>query len=926
MQLFKSAGFILTALVGVYLTSLHGYLLFHSLAELFSIVIACGIFMIAWNTRRLLQNHYLLFIGIAYLFVGGIDLLHTLAYKGMGIFEGHGANLPTQFWIAGRYVEAFSLLFATVFLHRKLAPRLALAAHGISTGLLLASILYWKVFPDCFVEGMGLTAFKIYSEYAICAILLAAGGLLIRNSKAFNRNVLFLLVGSIAAAIAGELAFTTYLSVYGRANMIGHLLKIVSFYLLYKAIIETGLVSPCNLLFRELKQSEAKFRSIFETNVVPIAYCGMDGRIIDANDVYLKLLGFTREELKAGTARWDAATPPEWKHMDEAGLEYLRRDGVCPPLEKEYLRTDGTRVPVLVGACLVPGESGQVVAFAVDLTERKKTEEALRESEERYRTLVDVLPSGVYTCDAQGRITFFNEGAVTLWGRRPRLGDEDRLFCGSFRLRLPDGQALPHDRTPMALAVRDGVGFRNREVVIEHPDGRRVHVLVNIDPLRDADGRVVGAVNAFIDVTALKQAEQALRLSEERLRLAKETAGLGTYDYDIASGSVEWDERMREIWGVGPDTPITYELSMSALHPDDRAPTQAAVDRALDPNGDGKFHAEYRVLSLDEGTERWAAGTGQAFFERGGAVRLVGAVQDITERKRMEEALRKSNDELEFRVRERTAELRISNSALTEYAARLERLNEELQEFAWVASHDLQEPLRKMMVFGDRLLSFEDSLGERGRDDLGRIIKSARRMSSLVGSLSSYACMTREITTSRPVDLEGTARDAVGDLGIALSESGGTVEIGELPTIEGDAAKMRLLFQNLISNAIKYIDDHKEPRIRITGRVVDGMCRIEVEDNGIGFEERYVDRIFKPFQRLHGRSSRFEGTGMGLTVCRKVADLHGGTITARSKPGEGSTFIVSLPVEQGARHRAPTDPRKGSSTSDTIGNDLVGST
>jgi len=260
MHFLLSAAPLVAALFGIYLASIHGYLLFHSLAEGIAIVIACGVFMIAWNARRLLRNHYLLFIGIAYLFVAGIDFLHALAYKGMGVFEGHGANLPTQLWIAGRYLEAISLLLGVVFLRRRLFPRLTLFGYGISTGLLLVSIFHWKVFPDCYIEGAGLTPFKIYSEYTICMILIATIGLLVKNSQAFDRKVLVLLIASVATTIAQELAFTTYLNVYGPSNMVGHLLKIVSSYLIYKAIIETGLVSPWNLLFRDLKQAEEKLR------------------------------------------------------------------------------------------------------------------------------------------------------------------------------------------------------------------------------------------------------------------------------------------------------------------------------------------------------------------------------------------------------------------------------------------------------------------------------------------------------------------------------------------------------------------------------------------------------------------------------------------------------------------------------------------
>jgi signal transduction histidine kinase len=265
MRSILSVALLVAALFGIYLTSVYDYLLFHGLAEIFSIVIACGLFMVAWNARRVLHNHYLLFVGIAYLYVGSLDTLHTLAYKGMGVFGGEDANLPTQLWIAARYMEALSLLAATIFFRRRLSPRLVIAAYTLVTGILLAAIFWWGIFPDCFVEGVGLTPFKIHSEYAISLIFLAVIGLLIRNARVFERNVLFLLIASIAAAILGELAFSTYLSVYGEANMIGHLLKVVSFYFIYKAIVQTSLVAPWNLLWRELKQSEEALRELNAT-------------------------------------------------------------------------------------------------------------------------------------------------------------------------------------------------------------------------------------------------------------------------------------------------------------------------------------------------------------------------------------------------------------------------------------------------------------------------------------------------------------------------------------------------------------------------------------------------------------------------------------------------------------------------------------
>lgn len=175
--------------LGIYLTSHYNYLLFHSLAEIFSIVVACGIFMIAWNSRQFLDNNYLLFIGIAYLFVSGLDLIHTLAYKGMNIFQGYETNLPTQLWIATRYVQSLSLFIAPFFFGRKLKINYVFLGYAFVTSLLFISIFYWDIFPVCFIEGVGLTPFKKISEYIISLILLGSIFLLLKNRSEFDRKV-----------------------------------------------------------------------------------------------------------------------------------------------------------------------------------------------------------------------------------------------------------------------------------------------------------------------------------------------------------------------------------------------------------------------------------------------------------------------------------------------------------------------------------------------------------------------------------------------------------------------------------------------------------------------------------------------------------------------------------------------------------------
>ncbi|MCL5985627.1 MAG: HD domain-containing protein [Actinobacteria bacterium] len=247
-------------LLALYLASRYSYILFHSLAELFSIIIACGIFMLAWNSRKFLDNNYLLFIGIAYLFVAGIDTIHTLAYKGMGVFPGYGSNLATQLWISARFLEGTALIMAPFFINKKLKVNLVFLGYGVAVLLMFVSIFYWKIFPAGYIEGVGLTPFKKISEYVISMILLASVFLLFKKRRVFDPGVTRLLVASIIVTIFSELSFTLYVDVYGIFNMIGHIFKIVSFYLIYEAIIVMGLVKPYSLLFRNLKQSEEELR------------------------------------------------------------------------------------------------------------------------------------------------------------------------------------------------------------------------------------------------------------------------------------------------------------------------------------------------------------------------------------------------------------------------------------------------------------------------------------------------------------------------------------------------------------------------------------------------------------------------------------------------------------------------------------------
>lgn len=301
-------------------------------------------------------------------------------------------------------------------------------------------------------------------------------------------------------------------------------------------------------------------------------------------------------------------------------------------------------------------------------------------------------------------------------------------------------------------------------------------------------------------------------------------------------------------------------------------------------NGHEFWTSEYRFRRADD---TYAIVFDRGLISRDAAgrpVRMIGSVTDVAEQREAEEKIR-------------------------EFTAALERSNSELQDFASVASHDLQEPLRKIQTFAEELNQYAGEMGDEGRDLLERMQSAATRMRTLINDLLSFARVTTKAQPFARTDLSHMAQLALSNLETRMQETGATVEVGGLQQIDADPTQMQQLLQNLIGNGLKFQHLGQLPHVKVSGAVVNApgangnghhskpLYRLTVEDNGIGFDEKYLDRIFTIFQRLHGRS-QYEGTGIGLAICRKIAQRHGGDITATSAPGKGATFIVTLPVTQ----------------------------
>lgn len=394
------------------------------------------------------------------------------------------------------------------------------------------------------------------------------------------------------------------------------------------------------------------------------------------------------------------------------------------------------------------------------------------------------------------------------------------------------------------------------------------------------------------EIEQRKKMEEQLKINNEMLNEAQDIAKLGHWQWDISLNKVAWSESTKKIFGIPPGSgDMTYEDYLQKLHPEERPLMRERVTRALE---DKIYPPFYHRIILPDGQVRILLGKGEVITdEKGNAVRMIGTVQDITDQK---------NSEQELLLK----------------TQKLEASNIELQKFAFVASHDLREPLRKIIAFGSMLeREYKDTLGEKGNMYLQKMTGASLRMQKLIDDILDFSKLTVNTQTFEPVELDDVIAHVLSDMEVAITKSGAVIKVDRLPVIEGNESQLGQLFQNLVSNAIKFCKPGEAPQIHISDGIVTSadlpadlvnssrytlvpgrlFCRILVEDKGIGFDESFLDKIFLIFQRLHDRSE-YEGTGVGLAVCKKVVDLHNGYITAHSKLGEGATFAIFLPLKQ----------------------------
>ncbi len=560
----------------------------------------------------------------------------------------------------------------------------------------------------------------------------------------------------------------------------------------------------------------------------------------------------------------------------EVGFEVFvakARLGQVDEQEWTYIRQDGSRIPVMLTITGIRTDQGELTGFmgiAKDITTEKQSAKHLQD-------ITDALDQTaiVAITDLQGTITFVNDEfcKISKYSREELIGQNHRL--------LNSGHHPRQFFVEMWKMISSGQTWQ-AEIKNRTKDDSFYWVDTTIVPFLNEDGKPYQYLAIRKDITDRKAADIEL---QKLSLIASKTDNVAIVTN--AQGEIEWaNQSFYKLTGYTLAEVIGKKPGDILQGPKTSRETVASIRYALARQE--PFSGEILNYSKD-GRPYWLfLNINPIFDEDGKIIQFIAIENEITTRK-----------EIEIKLRQEVEGTMKKLSVMNE---RLEVSNRELLDFAYVSSHDLQEPLRKIQAFGDRLRSTcQDSLNEKGLDYLERMLNAASRAQILINDLLAFSRVTTKAQPFQPIKLSEVLEGVLSDLEVSIEESGVILEIDPLPIIEADALQMRQILQNLIGNSLKFLRDGVTPVVQVRSRIYsecgEDWCEIRVIDNGIGFEQQYAERIFQIFQRLHGRKT-FEGTGIGLAICRKIAERHNGTLTAVGEPDQGATFIFTLPTHQ----------------------------
>jgi PAS domain S-box-containing protein len=595
-----------------------------------------------------------------------------------------------------------------------------------------------------------------------------------------------------------------------------------------------------------LRNAEEELRVIFESIGDAITVTDLKGNIVQANEVAYRKGGYKTKEEFMKINGFELMVPEDRDMLVREVTKSLKQGKSGTGLmECRFQTKQGEYLAELQVNILYNSEGNPAgfIATSRDVTERKAAESARRESEEKLRAVFESVGDGITIIDLAGTIVDANEAAVRIGGHKSR---EDLIGRNGLEFIKPD------EREKAAEAVMETIktdlGSGTLQYTMIAVDGSEKAVEVSVAPMRDSSGKPVGFITATRDITERKQAEEALRESEEKLRVMFDSTSDGIIVLDPKLTVVEVNDAAVRIFGHSSKDEMLgkpgLEFMQTELHPEGEEDKGPKVE-----------------LSVSQLRDK-----------EGNLAGFISIARDVTIRKRMEQRLKDAMDDLK-------------------------RSNRDLEQFAYVASHDLQEPLRMVSSY-TQLLSrrYKGNLGEDADEFIEFAVDGANRMQGMIQALLAFSRVGTRGNPFEPTEGEAILEKALTNLKAAVEDSGSEITHDSLPTVSVDGIQIIQLFQNLIGNALKFRGD-KPPKIHIGVEEREEDWLFSVSDNGIGIDPEYKERIFVIFQRLHGKGE-YPGTGIGLALCKRIVERHGGRIWVDSEPGKGSTFSFTVPKER----------------------------
>ena len=925
------------------IVSQFNYLLFHTLAEFFAVIVAMLVSVVAWQMYPFTRNNYLMYLGCGYFWIGLLDLAHALTYKGINIIPAHMVteDIATQFWVTTRFFEAFLLLTAPLYLQKSLNRSAMFAVFAVGS-VVVTVMIAAQLMPTLYVESQGLTPVKIYSEYVIVAIIAVAMVFLWRKKQFIEGKIIHLMMASMLLTGLAELAFTQYISVYGFSNLLGHVFKLLSYWLIFYAVVRTTLHEP----FLALARTASTYNAIPDATIV----VDSQGIIRQVNDEARRLADLPINKL-IGSQCHPIFHPADLSIEDCPVCAHIKQVKALPSLELELGGHNGV---CWRDYSLSPVKeklfSYGMVQVIRDVTQRKEakaqltqnleisraasralsvyiedTEDARRNFEQVLRDVLNVTGSGIGFVgevhqQADGE-PFLKMLAITdistkdLWGNAfdEITLDESRRFYGQYLSKgmrfhdftnlfgvvitrgeplisnspatHPDSAGVPKGHPMlnafMGLPLRIGGKTVGMLGIANRPGGYDQHWITKLEPLTQA---CAGVISAYQNKQLQQQFQQELQNAKDYLEAMYEASPDMIFLQNADGRFLEVNDNALKTYGYTREEMLALpptaimQEQFYLLDAITRVKTSQGGE-LVDIEGTAK-RKNGQTFPVEVRLRRLGQMQTANDEKEKAAHKVLAVVTDISRRKAAENELRQHHHNLQELVAQRTNALELSNR--------------ELESYSYSIAHDLRAPLRSVTSFSQILKADAGSkLSDQELDYLNRIIGAGKSMAALIDDILELSRISRAELVPKPVNISAIAKTVLEKLAAGQPQRHVHCEVGEDLCAQGDPKLIEVALDNLIGNAWKYTANKPDATIEIGREVLDGEPVFFVKDNGAGFDMEFTANLFKPFHRLH-RQDEFEGSGIGLATVQRIVQRHGGHLWAQAVPGEGATFYFTL--------------------------------